>query len=118
VFEGQGKVKEYVGGYQDWLRQRPQLAKPATVTKKTQNKQVKSNKITYNEQRELAKLPNQIENLESELSELHVLVSNSEFYQQDETSINQTLSSVKKLEVDLGVMYKRWEELENIGNKL
>ncbi|MCK5876032.1 MAG: ATP-binding cassette domain-containing protein, partial [Candidatus Marithrix sp.] len=103
VFEGQGKVKEYVGGYEDWLRQRPKLTKSTTVSKKNVPQQVKakSGKITYNEQRELAKLPNQIEVLESELAKLHILVSDATFYQQETQKINQTLNSIRKLEADL-----------------
>ncbi|MDM8565285.1 ATP-binding cassette domain-containing protein [Candidatus Halobeggiatoa sp. HSG11] len=119
VFEGQGKVTEYVGGYADWLRQRPQITKSTTVSKKTTPKQIetkstKSRKITYNEQRELAELPNQIEALEIELSELQTLVSSSEFYQQETQQVNQTLNRIKAIETNLQKMYKRWEELENI----
>ncbi len=116
VFTGQGKVAEYIGGYEDWLRQRPKPVKSNTVQKKAAIKKqaTKNLKISYNEQRELTGLPSKIEALESELAELHILVSDSKFYK-DEQQVNKTLSHVKTLETDLQTMYKRWEELENMS---
>jgi ABC transport system ATP-binding/permease protein len=121
VFEGKGQVKEYVGGYQDWLRQckplpkSPPPKKSASPSKPIAQKS-KTRKLNYKEQRELAKLPEQIETLETELAELQTLVSNPEFYQQEKASVQQTLARIKTIEEELQTRYARWEELEAIEN--
>ncbi|MFK5969489.1 MAG: ATP-binding cassette domain-containing protein [Candidatus Marithrix sp.] len=120
VFTGEGKVAEYVGGYEDWLRQRPKPVKASNILQKKslstkQSTTSKPRKINYNEQRELAGLPNKIEVLESELAELHILVGDSKFYKNEQEQVNKTLSLVKTIENNLQTMYKRWEELENMA---
>jgi ATP-binding cassette subfamily F protein uup len=126
VFEGKGQVIEYVGGYEDWLRQRPTPTTPPptkkpkkstalpenTSTNTTTASLSKTRKLSYKEQRELNELPQQIEQLEIELSELQVVVSDGKFYQNDKEEINQTLSRIKALEGDLAQKYARWEALE------
>ncbi len=117
VFESKGKVKEYIGGYEDWLRQRSQPAKSSTTQKKSSApKQIdsKTRKMNYNEQRELAKLPNQIEALEAELAELQILISDPEFHKREQVK-NQTFERMKTINADLKTMYKRWEALEDIS---
>ena len=105
VFEGDGKVGEYVGGYSDWLRQRKETlterVKPVSdeqkkakpVKKAMQGEKNKPQKLSYKEQRELEELPARIESLESEQAELHSTTSSSEFYQQDKDAIASTLAS-------------------------
>ena len=122
VFEGNGQIKEYVGGYQDWLRQRHLTVqspiapkKPLTSSKTNVSSKPKSPKLSYKEQRELAELPIQIENLETELTQLQEKVSCSDFYHGSITEINQTLAQIKQLETELQVRYTRWEELETKG---
>ncbi|MDM8560592.1 ATP-binding cassette domain-containing protein [Candidatus Parabeggiatoa sp. HSG14] len=119
VFEGNGQVKEYVGGYEDWLRQRTLAAtapkKSATPSKPTPTKQ-KSSKLNYNEQRELTELPEKIESLEEELTQLQTLISRPDFYQSEQEQINQTLAHIKTIENQLQMAYARWETLENQKN--
>jgi ABC transport system ATP-binding/permease protein len=122
VFEGKGQIKEYVGGYQDWLRQRnltvqPPITpkKPLTSSKTNVSPKPKSPKLSYKEQRELVELPIQIENLETELTQLQEKVSCSDFYRGSTTEINQTLAQIKHLEIELQTHYTRWEELETKG---
>ncbi|EDN66135.1 ABC transporter, ATP-binding protein [Beggiatoa sp. PS] len=121
VFEGNGQVKEYVGGYQDWLRQRkppqksPPPKKPTLPSKPTVQKS-KTRKLNYKEQRELANLPERIETLETQLVELQALVSNPDFYQSEKASVHQTLAHIKAIEEELQMAYVRWEELETIEN--
>jgi ATP-binding cassette subfamily F protein uup len=115
VFEGEGKIKEYVGGYQDWLRQRSQ-PKPKFNTPLSKEKlkpKSKSQKLGYKEQRELVALPELIENLESTLDTLQTKISKADFYQGDSEKINQTLAQIKKVEAELETGYERWEVLEN-----
>jgi ATP-binding cassette subfamily F protein uup len=113
VFEGKGKIKEYVGGYQDWLRQRSE-PKQQSRTKKTTSIQEKpkTQKLGYKEQRELAELPEIIEKLESTLESLQTKISQADFYQGDSEKINQTLAHLKQVETELEAGYERWEILE------
>lgn len=117
VFEGDGQVKEYVGGYQDWLRQRTQPTpsvpkKSAIQSPKPNFQKQKTRKLSYKEQRELAELPQRIETLETELAKLQVLTSTAEFYQGEKEQINQTFAHIKNIEDKLQMAYQQWETLE------
>lgn len=117
VFEGNGVIQEYIGGYQDWLKQKNDVVKTAT-TKVVSQKVVaepnkKNSKLSFKEQRELSELPKLIENLEKEQQELQQLISSPEFYKQDQTNITASLNKMKQIEQDLQVYYTRWEELES-----
>jgi ATP-binding cassette subfamily F protein uup len=118
VFEGNGQIKEYVGGYQDWLRQRtvshPAPKKPAATPPKPRPQ--KTRKLSYKEQRELADLPERIETLETEQEELQSLISHPDFYRGDAAQINQSLARLKTLEAELQTAYERWETLEAVEN--
>ena len=85
VLEGEGRVKEYAGGYDDWLRQRPAEPPPAAKPpiarpEPRQSPPQRSRRLTYKEQRELAALPQRIEALEAELGQLHQLTADPAFY--------------------------------------
>jgi ATP-binding cassette subfamily F protein uup len=119
VFEGQGVVREYVGGYADWLRQRPQPAaavkvekaekpKPATEKKPTPKK------LSYKLQRELDLLPQQLEEAEAELERLHQLISAPEFYSGDQADVAATLERLHQQEQYLETLMERWVELESM----
>jgi len=118
VFEGEGRVREYVGGYQDWLRQRPvdagkeagsdKIATGPPVKPKPRNK----TKLSYHEQRELAALPSRIEELEQEQERLERRISDSAFYKQDRTAITGTLSELERIRRQVEQAYERWQELE------
>lgn len=120
AFEGNGQVKEYVGGYQDWLRQRT-VPKPAVPKKSTsttaQPKTKKAPKLSYQQKRELAELPERIESLEIQLTELQTLISAPEFYQNETEKINETLARIKAIEDKLQTAYDRWESLEELSKK-
>src|SRR5690554_6834941 len=88
VFEGEGRVNDYVGGYQDWLRQRrPAADKPRTDAHKPAAREAaarrKTHKLSYKDQRELDALPQTIEALEAEQEALHAQMADPAFYQQD-----------------------------------
>lgn len=113
VFENEG-INEYVGGYDDWLRQRPQQtsttkATTNTLAIKTKPKQKKRN---YNDQRELEELPKKIETLETELEQLHAAMAEPSFYQKKNDEINSAKTRLTEIENTLGEAYKRWEILE------
>lgn len=111
VFEGRGKLTEYVGGYQDWLNQKKQ-----NQTKKTEKIITRESKKLSNKQtQELAELHRLIEKLESEQNRLQTLISLPEFYQRESKDMNTILAQYKKVEEDLMAAYERWEALEIKG---
>jgi ATP-binding cassette subfamily F protein uup len=132
AMDGNGKVTETVGGYDEWKRQadlRDQPAsdspKPAATTQQESAPKDSSapRKLTYKEQRaleaqqrELAELPQRIESLETEIHELTATMSASSFYQQDSAEITATVDKLNKLNDELAQAYHRWEELEKLHN--
>ena len=103
-----------MGGYQDWIRQRSILSTTPKKETFSPSRPSKDNtrKLNYNEQRELAQLPEKLEILENEVVQLQALMSTPEFYQGERDQINQTLARLKTLEAQLQGAYKRWEALE------
>lgn len=138
VFEGHGKITEYVGGYQDWLRQTNQLKTPGTNTGSTNTKpitkQIKSppvvsttspNKIptqlsTLNskEQKEFSALPKKIEQLETKQAELFSQMAESDFYQKSAIEQEKTIAQLKKIEQEIEEAYLRWETLDKQQGKI
>jgi ABC transport system ATP-binding/permease protein len=121
VFERDGLVNEYIGGYDDWLRQRPAEVKPEKPMKKelppARAPRLKA-KFTFREQKELDALPVTIQSLETEQETLYKEMGKPVLYKNDKTGIigKQTrLEEVKKL---LAAAYTRWEELEQIKREL
>jgi len=117
VFEGESVVKEYVGGYDDWLRQRPQDAKPRKASFRKQDvlpaqQPIARLKLGFKQQKELDALPDTIEWLEREQHDLFQGMGVPGFYKKDRADIvaaNDRLEAVKKLLEDA---YARWENLE------
>lgn len=118
VFEGNGKVQEYAGGYDDWLLQRKaKIAKaPTPIEKNKQDIQKsKSNKLTYNEKRELEQLPKLIETLEHQLLQVQMSLADPNFYQQAPAVVAKTNAELVDLQQKLAKAYDRWEELEKFA---
>jgi len=119
VFEDEGEVNEYVGGYEDWLMQRekPSASQPvATRTVGTSaggGEPVKNKKLGYKESRELAALPEKIERLEKTLAQIESQVSLPAFYQGDQETISRNLAELDKTHETLQEYYERWEFLDN-----
>jgi ATP-binding cassette subfamily F protein uup len=119
VFEGSGKVKEYVGGYDDWLCQRPTEAKPAKA--ETERKAIThvhaaspKAKFGFRQQKELDSLTLTIQSLEIEQEELYRIMGDPDLYKKDKAEIvtkKERLEIVKRLLAD---SYARWEELEQL----
>ncbi|PCI73446.1 MAG: ABC transporter ATP-binding protein [SAR86 cluster bacterium] len=131
VFEGDGQINEYVGGYSDWARKGGKLfsfeesekASGGSSTKqleeKPEAKKSSSKKLSYKDQRELEALPAKIEMLEISQSELEQHMSQPEFYnnQQDGgKSVEETLKQVADVQSQLEQAFDRWEELEKLRN--
>ena len=115
VFE-QGQVNQYVGGYQDWLRQRPgatdkpKAAASSAATAKPRSTEKK--KLSYKEQRELEQLPGQIETLEQQIAGLQQTLSDPAFFQRPADQISETTDLLAKLEAELEQAFARWAELD------
>ena len=118
VFEGSGRVQEYLGGYADWLRQRaPQAVAPAAPRGKSIERapRAKANptKLSYREQREFDELPARIEALEAEQRMLGATIADPEFYRQPGAAINAALARMQALEHELAGSYARWDALDS-----
>lgn len=120
VFEGGGRVAEYVGGYEDYLRQQP-VPTPPPAQKEPAKKPVKvktrsgSGKLSYKDQRELDALPGRIEALEAEHSELADAMADPSFYKQDAAEITRHTRRLEAVEAELNEAFERWEQLEASG---
>jgi ATP-binding cassette subfamily F protein uup len=121
VFEGDGRVNEYVGGYDDWLRQRSQPQAAAAPARPAPEKPApartpadKPRKLSFKEQKELEGLPETIESLEAEIAALNARMGTPEFYQQAKDAITQAQARAAELEQALEAAYARWEALEAV----
>ena len=124
VFEGNGQVRHYVGGYQDWVRQGgtfdpkplPEKASPESKTEHKQKPQsqqpAKAGKLSYKLQRELDQLPGKIENAEAELAALERAISDPAFYDRDKDAIDTVMKQVTAAQEALEKLYARWDEIE------
>jgi len=110
VYEQEGQFNEFVGGYDEYKmhkKQQREVVSKAAVAKRANT----SNKLNFNEQRELSQLPGKIEKLEQKISEIHLQMADPKFYQQDEKVIADTGKKVAEDEAALAQMYARWESL-------
>ena len=116
VVSGDGAVSEYVGGYDDYLRQSEATSEtvlkqsketPSVATKPVEKKQ----KLSYKEKQELSNLPEQIDDLEQEQSKLHEEMANPEFFKQDSDTITEATNRLEEIGRELEKLYERWEEL-------
>ncbi len=120
VFEGQGRVTEYAGGYDDWLSQRPEPARvepvraPAPKQASAPPRRDQPRKLTFKESNELEKLPDRILLLETELEELHSRMGDPKFYTLDKKTMQEVLDREEPLKREIAAAYDRWEDLEAI----
>jgi len=117
VFEGDAKINDYVGGYEDWLRQRQLASKPASKSIQIETKkpaEKNSKKLSYKDQRELDALPKLIEALETELEQLTASMAEADFYQQDKDIISQATDRLAEVEIELEQAYNKWEKLDSL----
>ncbi|HUY34779.1 MAG TPA: ATP-binding cassette domain-containing protein [Pirellulales bacterium] len=117
VLEGEGRVKEYAGGYDDWLRQRAtepsaEPAGPPTKPVPAGPAAERPRKLNFKEQRELESLPKAITTLEAEQRQLHATLADPAFYRRDGAVIAETKTRLATVETELANAYERWESLE------
>ena len=114
VFEGKGVINQYVGGYDDWLRQRKNetSSNPEALKKGKARTTLSANKLSYKDQRELDSLPQKIEGLEIQISEISIKMSDANFYTSNRTLITETEKQLTECQTQLSRCYERWELLE------
>ncbi|HZP68000.1 MAG TPA: ATP-binding cassette domain-containing protein [Rudaea sp.] len=119
VLEGAGRVGEYVGGYTDWLRQRPQPApkappsKPAPTRVPAPTTETLKRKLSYKDVRELERLPARIESLEADIAARTAAMHDPAFFKQDSATITAANQALAALQSELDAAYARWQELES-----
>ncbi|MBK5073773.1 ABC transporter ATP-binding protein [Budviciaceae bacterium CWB-B4] len=125
IFEGQGVIKQYVGGYFDAHHQQAnakELRTPVSATEskpvaqKVEEKKRTNNKLSYNQQRELEGLPAKIEQLEAEVAEFQAKVSDASFFNQPHEVTQKVLMDLATKEQEFEEAFLRWEELESQKN--
>jgi ATP-binding cassette subfamily F protein uup len=123
VLEGDGRLQEYVGGYDDWIRQRDAnigqskvVPKDKTVKQKKRHRE--KSKLSFKETRELEELPEQIQVLEVQKTELIGILNSAELYKNNSTAQVQAVNQqLEVLDVKLADAYRRWDELETLAAK-
>jgi ATP-binding cassette subfamily F protein uup len=129
VFEGDGRVNEYVGGYSDWLRQRRSIAVAAKTPspRSTQSQATpaaarppargsaaaKTRKLSYKDQRELDAMPAAIQRLEVEQAELAAAIGDPELFRRDPAAANAAVQRLQSVQQELEAAFARWEALES-----
>ncbi len=130
IFEGDGQISSYVGGYFDAQNQRQNMRAlrantpaPVTVEKnnatkvqKTLNAKQAGSKLSYNLQRELETLPLQIERLEQEINDLQAQMAHADFFSQSHEITQGAIAAMATAEQALELAFARWEELEELKN--
>ncbi len=124
ALEGGGHIGEYVGGYADWLRQRPapaaspasagsaKSAKPKAAAPAPSPAPASRRKLSYKDQRELQQLPARIEQLETEIARRTEAMNDPGFYQQGSDAVVAANEALAALQAELDAAYARWESLE------
>ena len=122
AFEGNGKLIEYVGGYEDWVRvkkyqesvaaNKPIAPAPQRATPAPSKRQKVGNKLSFKELRELEELPKLIETLEREQADIAVGLADGAIYRSDAERAKQLQIRNGEIDVEISVAMARWEELE------
>jgi ATP-binding cassette subfamily F protein uup len=139
VFEGDGRIQEYAGGYEDWLRQRGGQMKtpgtlgvlgtvgtlgttgstraPGTLTpsniERPDRRSAPGTKLSHKERRELGELPARIEALEAEQRALSATIAAPEFYKEPTVTITGALARLDEIRRQLDDLYARWDALDS-----
>jgi ATP-binding cassette subfamily F protein uup len=118
VFEGGGRVAEYVGGYEDWVRVKRAAAAQVVPSAEARKSTLPGGasgrrRLSYMEQREFDQLPARIEALETEQDALQRGVAAPEFYKEAPDAIRAALARLEELQLELASAYARWDELDS-----
>jgi ATP-binding cassette subfamily F protein uup len=122
VFEGNGAVGEFVGGYSDWVQYREQRkelqpTRRAVPTAERADRSARQPRLSYKDQRELNSLPEQLERLEAEKQQIETDLSDATLYQGAPERLQERLDRLHTLTQELEAGYARWSELEASGGQ-
>ena len=117
--DGEGNTTEVVGGYSDWYakfgQQAPQDNIKENINKPTHqassDSTIRPVKLSYNEQRELDQIPEQIEDAEMRLEQLNQAATSDDFYNQSHDIVQKHFTDIAKLEGEIEILYTRWDSL-------
>jgi len=120
ALEGEGRIGEYVGGYSEWLRQRPPSAAALVGAAKAAPQPVGAapvptsakRKLGYREARELEQLPQRIEALEARIATMTAAMGDPAFFRQDGAAIAAANTELAAVQAELDAAYERWQALE------
>ena len=124
AIEADGRVKEYDGGYDDYLRQRRTRRRPSRRPRPRRGRRPRHRrnrtaerprKLSHKERKELEALPGRIEELEAARAELHDAMADPSFYRQDGGAIADAKARLEAIEGELASAYERWEALEGLA---
>lgn len=127
VFEGGGRIGEFVGGYSDWLayssrskaQDKADIPPPPSQSKAAEAAAPSAKKkLSYKEQKELEALPARIEELEGRQSALNARINAADFYKESPETVKSVLAEAETLAQDLEQAYARWDELEALAEAL
>jgi len=124
VFEGDGRIEEYVGGYEDWQRHKaaraatprvpdPRPARAVELPRAAPEAVSAKGKLSSKERREFEALPERIAALEAEETQLQAAMAGADFYKEAAATIKTTLARVETLRAELQAAYARWDELDS-----
>jgi len=120
VFEGEGRIGDYVGGYADWVKEKEKAvaaklaAAPLAETRQEPRKPKSARKLTNRERRELEELPAKIEAIETEQALLGAKLADPIFYQKERSAAAEVKARIDALDRRHAVAFARWEELEAV----
>ena len=124
AFEGNGVLDEFGGGYDDWLRYSQQKQSAKLVAKKEAAKPIAkapniekspAQKLSFNEKKELEKLPQEIEILEKEQADITAQFSNPDIYRDQPELVKKLQARLSEIEKEVETKMERWEKLEKLN---
>ncbi len=121
VFEGNGVVMEYPGGYEDWKSQQVQVSTEKNSEKKEKNKKVKTEKprkLSFKERKDLDEMPGLIERLEKEQEELYLTMTDPEYYKKTAEEIKTINERSEKIKEELSTAFDRWDFLDQLKKEI
>ncbi|HEX8029008.1 MAG TPA: ATP-binding cassette domain-containing protein [Vicinamibacterales bacterium] len=128
AFEGNGRIEEFVGGYEDYLRQTSAVAKDASAKDKplaageksaseAPQKPTAKKKRSFKEEREFEELPRRIAALELEQKQIHAALADPAFYKKPGSEITATVARGEQIEIELLEAMERWDALDGLGTR-
>ena len=121
MFEGDGRVRDFVGGYSDWIAFRNEQARTAREApakpKAEARAPAKPRRLSYKDQRELDALPEILERLEAEKQRIESQLSDATLYKDGPDPLQERLSRLGAISQELESGYARWSELESLSGR-